>query len=159
MKEAIIKQLTAEIEKLRYELNVELPEEIGRARELGDLSENAEYQAAKERQDYVRARLGQLSERMSQLSILDFSRIPRDKIGLGSTVTVIDLDTEKKHTYTLVISEEADASVGKVSSGSPIGRALLNKQVGDEVEVKVPGGSRELEILSFKTIYDQIKKA
>lgn len=157
MKEQILKQLNDEVEKLAYELKVELPKEIGRARELGDLKENAEYHAAKERQAFVRARLEQLSERLSQLSLLDFSRIPRDKIGLGSTVTVLDLDTDEEITFQLVIAEEADSKQGKISAGSPIGRGLVNKEVGEEVEVNVPSGTREFEILSFKTIYDVVE--
>ena len=156
MKEMILKQLNDEVEKLAYELKVELPREIGRARELGDLKENAEYHAAKERQAFVRARLEQLSERLAQLSLLDFSRIPKDKIGLGSTVTVLDLDTDQEITYELVIAEEADSKKGKISAGSPIGRGLVNKVEGDEVEVKVPSGVREFEILSYSTVYDKI---
>ena len=158
MKEAILKQLQDEINTLMHELNVELPEEIGRARELGDLSENAEYQAAKERQMFVRARLEQLKERMGQLSILDFSRIPKDKIGLGSTVQLLDLNTDEELTYKLVMAEESDAAAGKISVGSPIGRALLNKVGGDEAEVRVPSGMREFEILSFTTIYETLEE-
>lgn len=155
MKEEILKALKKEMTVLKHELNVELPEEIGRARELGDLKENAEYHAAKERQSYVRARLEQLSERMAQLSLLDFSRVPKDKIGLGSSVTVLDLDTEEEITYELVIAEDANAAQKKISVSSPIGRSLVNRTVGDEVEVKVPAGTREFEILSFKTLYDK----
>jgi transcription elongation factor GreA len=156
MKEAILKQLTDELERLKHELHVELPEEIGRARELGDLSENAEYHSAKERQLYVRARLEQLQERISQLSIMDFSRIPRDKIGLGSTVKLRDLDSDEQITYQLVIAEYADVKEGRISVSSPIGRSLINKVSGDEVEVSVPSGIREFEILGFTTLYDTI---
>lgn len=156
MKELILKQLNGEVERLNYELKVELPKEIGRARELGDLKENAEYHAAKERQVFVRARLEQLTERLSQLSLLDFSRIPKDKIGLGSTVVMMDLHTDEEITYQLVIAEEADSKNGKISAASPIGRGLVNKEEGDEVEIRVPSGVREFEILSFKTIYDNI---
>ena len=157
MKDAILKGLRKEIEKLQHELKVELPAEIGRARELGDLSENAEYQAAKERQDYVRARLGQLEERYRQLGMLDFNKIPRDRIGLGSIVKVVDLDTDEEKTYQLVIAEEADVASGKISAGSPIGSALINKRDGDEVAVNVPSGLREFGILEFKTIYDRFE--
>ena len=157
MKEVILKGLRREIEELQHELKVELPREIARARELGDLNENAEYQAAKERQDYVRARLGQLQERYRQLGLIDFSKIPRDRIGLGSSVTVLDLDSEKEISYRLVIAEEADAAAGKISVGSPIGRALLGKRGGDEVTVQVPSRTREFEILSFETIYEILK--
>jgi transcription elongation factor GreA len=156
MKDKILKQLKNEMESLKHELNVELPKEIGTAREHGDLKENAEYHAAKERQAYVRNRLEQLSERMAQLSIIDFSRIPKDKIGLGSTVKVLDLDTEEEITYELVIAEDANAAKKKISVSSPIGRALVNRREGDEVEVKVPAGTRELEILSYETIYEKL---
>lgn len=155
MKEEILNKMKKEIATLKHELNVELPKEIGTAREHGDLKENAEYHAAKERQAYVRSRLEQLSERMAQLSLIDFSRIPRDRIGLGSSVTVMDLDTEEEITYELVIAEDADAAKKKISVGSPIGRALVNRVEGDEVEVRVPAGTRELEIISYKTIYDK----
>lgn len=157
MKEAILKQLRDEINKLSHELNVELPEEIGKARALGDLSENAEYQAAKERQLYVRARLEQLQERLGQLSMLDFNKIPHDKIGLGSTVKLVDLNTDGELTYQLVLAEDANVSDGKISVSSPIGRALLGKVDGDEVQVQVPNGLREFEILSYKTIYDSVQ--
>ncbi len=157
MREVILKGLREDIDRLQHELKVELPQEIARARELGDLSENAEYQAAKERQDYVRARLGQLQERYRQLGLIDFSKIPQDRIGLGSTVTALDLESEEEITYRLVIAEEADAAAGKISVGSPIGRALLGKRDGDEVTVEVPSGTREFEILSFETIHESLK--
>lgn len=157
MREVILKGLREDIDRLQHELKVELPQEIARARELGDLSENAEYQAAKERQDYVRARLGQLQERYRQLGLIDFSKIPQDRIGLGSTVTALDLESEEEITYRLVIAEEADAAAGKISVGSPIGRALLGKRDGDEVTVEVPSGTREFEILSFQTIHESLK--
>lgn len=159
MKELILKNLRSEIERLQRELKVELPREIARARELGDLSENAEYQAAKERQTYVRARLGQLEERYRQLGLLDFSKIPKDKIGLGSRVALLDLDTDEEIEYTLVIAEEADVAQGKISAGSPIGRALVGKTTGDEVTVRVPSGTREFEVISFNTIFDNLGKS
>ena len=159
MREVILKGLREEIDRLQHELKVELPQEIARARDLGDLSENAEYQAAKERQDFVRARLGQLQERYRQLGLIDFSKIPGDRIGLGSTVTALDLDSDREITYRLVIAEEADAAAGRISVGSPIGRALLGKRDGDEVKVAVPSGTREFEILSFKTIHEGLKPA
>lgn len=154
MKDQILKKLRKEIERLKHELNFELPQEIKTARELGDLSENAEYQAAKERQSYVQARLSQLEGRYRQLGLLDFSKIPKDRIGLGSQVTVFDLESEKEITYLLVIAEEADAQEGKISVSSPIGRSLLGKSSGEEVSVKVPSGIREFEILDFKTAYE-----
>jgi transcription elongation factor GreA len=157
MKDQILKNLRGEIEKIQYELNVELPKEIRFARELGDITENAEYHAAKERQSYLQARLAQLQDRYRQLGMLDFSKIPKDRIGLGSRVTVTDLDTGEEKTYELVIAEEADAAVGKISVSSPIGRALLGKKAGDEVTVQAPSGVRELEILSFNTAFDRFE--
>jgi transcription elongation factor GreA len=156
MKDAILKDLRLEIERLQHELKVELPREIKKARELGDLSENAEYNAAKERQVYVRARLGQLEERYKQLGMLDFNKIPRDRVGLGSEVELQNLNNDEVIIYRIVIAEQADAAAGNISSGSPIGRALLGKIDGDEVTVVVPSGVREFEILSFKTIYDRL---
>jgi transcription elongation factor GreA len=157
MKEKILKRLNDEVSRLKYEMNVELPKEIGIAREHGDLKENAEYHAARERQSFVKARISQLSERVGQLSILDFSRIPRDKIGLGSTVQLLDLKSNEEVVYKLVIAEEADVSEGRISAASPIGRGLINKKVGDEAEIRVPSGSREFEVLSFKTMYDEFE--
>lgn len=158
MKDLILKDLREKIERLQHELKVELPKEIGIARELGDLSENAEYQSAKERQTYVRARLGQLEERYKQLSIMDFGKIPKDRISMGSEVKVLDLNTDEELTLLLVIAEETDVAGNKISTGSPIGRALIGKQEGDGVTVNVPSGTREFEILSFKTIHDLYAK-
>ncbi len=149
------KKLQDEITTLEYELHVELPREILKARAHGDLSENAEYHAAKERQGFVNARLGQLRKRLADISMIDFTKIPRDKVGLGSTVVVLDTKRDAEVTYNLVTSEEADAANGKVSTTSPIGRALLNKAVGDEVKVQSPGGIKELEILKLTTIHDE----
>jgi transcription elongation factor GreA len=152
----IKKKLQDEITALEYELHVELPKEILKARAHGDLSENAEYHAAKERQGFVNARLNQLKQRLAQMSMVDFSKIPRDRVGLGSTVVVLDSQREEEVTYNLVTSEEADAKNGKVSTTSPIGRALLGKEVGDVARVQSPGGSKELEILKLTTIHDEI---
>src|SRR6267143_2140864 len=140
------KKLQDEITALEYELHVELPKEILKARAHGDLSENAEYHAAKERQGMVNARLNQLRQRLAGLSMIDFTKIPHDRVGLGSIVVVLDTKSDEEITYNLVTSEEADAGSGKVSTSSPIGRALLNKTVGDEVKVQSPGGVKELEI-------------
>src|SRR5438445_7280189 len=128
------KKLEEEIAALEYELRNDLPKEILKARAHGDLKENAEYHAAKERQGYVNARLGQLKSRLGQLAMIDFTKIPRDKAGLGSAVVVLDVKTDQEITYHLVTSEEADAPNGRVSTTSPIGRALLGKTVGDEVK-------------------------
>ena len=153
----IKKKLQDEITTLEYELHVELPKEILKARAHGDLSENAEYHAAKERQGFVNARLNQLKKRLAEMSMVDFSKIPRDRVGLGSTVVVLDSQREEEVTYNLVTSEEADAKNGKISTTSPIGRALLGKEVGDVAKVQSPGGSKELEILKLTTIHDEIE--
>ncbi|MGA2149364.1 MAG: transcription elongation factor GreA [Bryobacteraceae bacterium] len=150
----IKKKLQDEITTLEYELHVELPKEILKARAHGDLSENAEYHAAKDRQGFVNARLNQLKKRLSEIAMVDFSKIPHDRVGLGSKVTVLDTKREEEIAYNLVTSEEADAANGKISTTSPIGRALLGKEVGDVVRVQSPGGSKELEILTLATIHD-----
>lgn len=150
----IKKKLQDEIAALEYELRNELPKEILKARAHGDLSENAEFHAAKERQGFVNARLGQLKQRLAEMSMIDFSKIPHDRTGLGSTVVVLDIKRDEEVTYKLVTSEEADAPNGKVSTTSPIGRALLNKQVGDVAKVVSPGGVKDLEILKLTTIHD-----
>lgn len=153
--EALKKKLELEIEALERELHVDLPREIAKARAHGDLSENAEYHAAKERQGIVNARLGQLRARLREVSMIDMSRIPRDRIGLGSTVLVLDSVKEEEITYRLVTVEEADVSKGQISTASPIGKSLLGKRAGDTVRFEIPGGSRELEILELKTIHEQ----
>src|SRR5437764_3742317 len=148
------KKLQDEITTLEYEMHVELPKEILKARLHGDLSENAEYHAAKDRQGFVNARLNQLKKRLAEMSMVDFSKIPRGKVGLGSTVVVLDAKRDEEITYNLVTSEEADAANGKISTTSPIGRALLGKEGGDEVKVTSPGGVKALEILKLTTIHD-----
>jgi transcription elongation factor GreA len=153
--EDLKKKLQDEIAALEYELRNELPKEILKACAHGDLSENAEYHAAKERQAYVNARLGHLQSRLRDFSMIDFSKIPRDRVGLGSKVTVLDVDKDEESKYTLVTSEEADATLGKISTSSPIGRGLLGKKVGDTVKIQIPGGMREMEILSLTTIHDE----
>jgi len=150
----IKKKLQEEITALEYELRNELPREILKARAHGDLKENAEYHAAKERQGYVNARLGQLQKRLSDFSMIDMSKIPRDRTGLGSRVVVLDVAKNEEITYYLVTSEEADAPNGKISTSSPIGKSLLGKEVGDTVKMQAPGGTKELEILSLQTIHD-----
>jgi len=151
----IRKKLQDEIAALEYELRNELPKEILKARAHGDLSENAEYHAAKERQGFVNARLNQLKKRAAEMAMVDFSKIPHDRVGLGSTVVVLDTKKDEEITYRLVTSEEADAANGKISTSSPIGRALLGKEVGDAVKIQIPGGSKELEILKLTTIHDE----
>ncbi|HFB97646.1 MAG TPA: transcription elongation factor GreA [Bryobacterales bacterium] len=151
----LLKKLKDEIAALEYELRTELPREIRKARAHGDLSENAEYHAAKERQRLVEARLAQLNKRLQTLSMVDLSRIPTDRVGLGSRVVVLDVDKDEEVTYELVTSEESDVANGKISTTSPIGRALLGKEVGDVVKVRSPGGVRELEIVELTTIHQR----
>jgi transcription elongation factor GreA len=152
--EEIKKKLQEEIATLEHELRTELPKEILKARAHGDLSENAEYHAAKERQRYVDARLGQLKKRMSELAMIDMSKISHDRVGFGSEVVVLDLNKDEEITYRLVTSEETNVAKGLISTGSPIGRGLLGKQVGDVVNIQIPGGTREMEVIRLKTIYD-----
>jgi len=152
--EALKKKLQEEIATLEHELRSELPAEIRKARAHGDLSENAEYHAAKERQGYVNARLNQLKERMAQFSMIDLTKIPRDRVGLGSKVVVLDLGRNEELTFRLVASEETDVATGRISAGSPIGRGLLGKEVGDVVKFQIPGGTREMEIVKLTTIHD-----
>ncbi|HON00273.1 MAG TPA: transcription elongation factor GreA [Acidobacteriota bacterium] len=149
------KKLEERIRKLEHELQDELPKALKQARELGDLRENAEYQAAKERQSIVQAELGHLRERLARLSLVNLERIPSDRASYGSTVVLYDLDRDEEVTYRLVMSEESDAANGKISTSSPIGRSLIGKQEGDEVEIHTPGGVRRYEILRLITLHDQ----
>ena len=152
--EDLINKIKAEMDVLKYELQVELPREIQKARAHGDLSENAEYHAAKERQSYVDARLSQLQKRLRELSMVDISRIPKDRVGLGSRVVVFDVNKDEEVTYKLVTSEDADVAKGLISTTSPICKGLLGKQVGDSVKITIPGGTKELEILKLATIHE-----
>lgn len=154
----IKKKLQEEIVKLEQEFRVDLPREILKAREHGDLKENAEYHAAKERQGMVNARLQSLKQRLSEISMIDFSKIATDRVGLGSEVVVLDIKKDEEVTYLLVMTEETDASRGMISTGSPIGRSLVGKEAGDVVKVQLPGGVRELEILRLKTIHELAEK-
>src|SRR5450631_4279981 len=152
--EELIKKLKDEIAALELEFRVELPREILKARAHGDLKENAEYHAAKERQSFVSAKLGSLQKRLADFSMIDLTRIPHDRVGLGSRVVVLDVKKNEEITYYLVTSEETDALQGKVSTSSPIGKSLLGKEVGDTVKMQAPGGTKELEILELQTIHD-----
>ena len=156
MTDAIKRKLQEEINTLEHELIHELPKEIKKAAALGDLSENAEYHMAKQRQEFVKARVRQLGKRLAELSMINMNNIPRDKVGLGSTVKIYDNTKGEEVEYKLVTSEESDVAAGKISTTSPIGRALLNKKVGDEAVVVTPNGKRELEILSLSTIHDDL---
>lgn len=150
------KRLQDEIQQLEYELKVHLPKEILKAREHGDLRENAEYKAAKERQSFLQARTAQLHRRLAALNMVNLDRIPRDKVGLGSIVTVLPEGGEET-VFELVMPEEADPTVGRISPSSPIGKCLLGHEEGDSVEVRVPSGVRTYEIRKLVTMHDQVK--
>ena len=154
MKEAK-KKLEEQIKLLSYELSEELPAALKKAIAMGDLRENAEYQTAKERQSYVQAQLANLRKRLADLSMIDLRKIPKDRISYGSIVLLFNLDTEKEKTYRLVTSEEADFKKGLISTTSPIGRSLIGKRQGDEVEIVTPGGRETYEIVQVTTIHDQ----
>ena len=151
----IKKKLQAELDELEHELHFKLPKVIQHAREFGDLSENAEYKAAKERQSMVQARLSLLHQRMSEVDSIDLTKIPHDSIAYGSTVVLFDLDKEEKITYELVTSEESEPEKGKISTVSPIGQGLMGKEEGDEIKVKTPAGWRSFEITKVTTIHEQ----
>jgi transcription elongation factor GreA len=155
MPEHIKKQLLAEIKVLEHELAHELPAEIKKAVAMGDLSENAEYHMAKQRQEFVNARLGQLKRRMAELSLVNLANIPRDKAGFGSTVVVYDSTKDEEIVYRLVTSEESDVAKGLISTTSPIGRGIVGRRVGDVATIVTPNGKRELEILKLTTIHDE----
>ena len=157
--EDLKRKLQEEITALENELRIELPRAILTARAHGDLSENAEYHAAKERQGFVNARLNQLKGRLREISMIDMSTIPRDRVGLGSTVVVLDVEKDEQIRYKLVTSEDVDVGKGLISTSSPIGRGLLGKRVGDSVKIQIPGGSREMEIVELFTIHHQEGKA
>jgi transcription elongation factor GreA len=154
MTEQIKKKLRDELNLLEHELAHDIPRELKKAVALGDLSENAEYHTAKQRQEYLKARLRQLGKRLADLSLINMNNIPKDKVGLGSTVRVYDNDKNEEREYQLVMSEESDVAAGKISTTSPIGRALLNKKVGDTATIVTPGGSREMEILKLSTMHE-----
>jgi transcription elongation factor GreA len=156
MTEHIKKQLLQEIAVLEHELSHELPAEIKKAVALGDLSENAEYHMAKQRQVFVNARLGQLKKRMAELSLVNLTNIPRDKAGFGSTVVVYDSTKGEEIVYRLVTSEESDVTKGLISTTSPIGRGLVGTRVGDVATIVTPNGKRDLEILKLTTIHDEV---
>jgi len=151
------KRLQDEIHQLEYELKVHLPKEILRAREHGDLRENAEYKAAKERQSFLQARAAQLHRRLAAVNMVNLDRIPRDKVGLGSTVTVRQEDTGEETAFEIVVPEDSDPTIGRISPSSPIGKCLLGHEEGDSVEVRVPSGTKVYEIRKLVTIHDQMK--
>ncbi len=159
MEQDFLKKLKEEVKSLEEELHVKLPKELKVAREHGDLSENAEYDAAKERQGYVNARLGQLRKRLAELSMIDLSKIPRDRVSLGSEVHVYDIKKKEEIVYRLVMSEETDVQRGFISTTSPIGKGLLGKEEGDEVTVQTPAGAKSFEITKLITIHDQVNSS
>jgi len=154
MRDRILKKFEDEILALERELKIELPKEIQRARELGDLRENAEYKAAKERQSIVQARIAMLTKRASEIAMMNLERIPKGKAGFGSTVHLRS-ESGEIIVYQLVMPEEADVEKGLISASSPIGRAILNKEEGDEVKVTTPNGVREFELVKLVTIHEE----
>jgi transcription elongation factor GreA len=154
--EKLKKKLQVEIAQLEHEFHEELPKELMKARAHGDLSENAEYKYAKERQSFVSARLSQLHARMAEISMLNLNNLPRDRAAYGSTVRLLDVNKSQETEYKLVTAEEADVSKGMISTSSPIGRALLGKRVGDEVKVQTPAGTKEFEVTRLTTIYEEV---
>ena len=156
---AVRDKLEGELHALERELTIDLPREIKVAVAMGDLRENAEYHAALERQRYVRARIGQLRLRLSELGTMNMDRIPKDSVGLGSTVVILDLDLDLQVTYELVIPELSDLEKGLVSTASPIGRGLLGKKEGETVVIDVPSGKKRFELVELKTIHDKPAQA
>ena len=148
-------KIVAELKALEYEFTIELPRALRTAAAMGDLSENSEYKYARERQDFVRARIRQLQQQLAKLSSIDISRLPRDRASYGSTLTLRDIDRGTEMTYRLVTPEEADFEQGLISTASPIGKSLLNKEEGDEVKVQTPNGPRAFEIIKLTTIHDE----
>ena len=153
--EEVKAKLLEELAVLEDELHFKLPKEIQKAREFGDLRENAEYKAALERQSMVSARILQIQDRLSEVKSIDISKIPTDRIAYGSTVVLYDLDKDEKVRYQLVTSEESDPEGGKISTVSPIGQALMGKEEGDSVTVRTPTGVRNFEINSLRTIHEK----
>ncbi len=156
MIEALKQKLSVEAEKLRFELNVTLPSEIRRAVEMGDLRENSEYKAALERQQFVQARLGQLTQRLSKLSAIDESQIATDAVGLGSKVVVEDQDSKTREHYHMIFGDAEDFNEGQVTMSSPIGRALLGKKIGEMILLKLPTGKRSLRLIELVTIHEDV---
>ncbi|HEU4386794.1 MAG TPA: transcription elongation factor GreA [Blastocatellia bacterium] len=154
MPEEIKQKIEAELRQLEQELRTELPQELKRAVAMGDLSENAEYEAARHRQDYVRARIASLRKRLADLSMIDVTRLPHDRAAYGSTLVLYDLDNKEEISYQLVMAEDSDFSKGRISTVSPIGRGLMGKREGDEVEVSTPSGKRRFEVVKLTTIHD-----
>jgi len=151
----VIQRLKKELGDLQHELTHKIPKDLQEAASHGDLSENAEYEAAKHRQEFVRARIGQIQGRIRELSLYNIQSIPHGVVAYGSRVTVEDLDEGESQVFEIVFPEEVNAAAGQISLGSPIGRALLNKTVGDEVEVQTPRGKRSYQITELVTMHDK----
>jgi transcription elongation factor GreA len=158
MIEQIKQKLTREVEQLNHELNVTLPEALKKALQQGDLRENGDYHAALERQQFVHARLSHLRSRLAKLSQIDLSKVPRDRVGLGSRVEVQDAETKERETYELVIPDAMDMDAGHISVASPLGRALLDRKAGESVPVRLPAGTRKLKILKVVTLHQQVNE-
>jgi len=157
--EDIKQRLRTELEALDTELRVHLPKEIKRALEYGDLRENAEYRAALDRQQLVQARIGQLRQRISEISAIDVSQVPHDRAAYGSTLVLYDAERDEEITYRLVTSEESDPPAGLISTTSPVGKSLMGKEEGDEVVVRTPAGARTFEIRRLTTLHDEAMAA
>ena len=158
MKQSILKKLNKQLAESQKELQVDIPEALKVAREHGDLSENAEYKDAKERQMFLEARISLLQKRISDVTLLSIERIPKDRSGLGSTLFLNDLGTGEKKKYRLVFPEDVDPEVGKISTASPIGKALMGKQEGDEVIIPLPDQRKEYEVTKIITVHDDLRE-
>jgi transcription elongation factor GreA len=156
--EAVKQKLQQELDSLDEELRVHLPREIQKAREYGDLRENSEYKAALERQSYVKARIQQLRQRLSEISSIDLSKVPHDRAAYGSTLVLYDAERDEEVTYRLVTPEESDPAAGLISTTSPVGRSLMGREEGDEVRVTTPAGTRNFEIKKLTTLHDEAKE-
>ena len=155
MTEGIKQKLQKELDELDTELRVHLPREIKRAKEFGDLRENAEYHAALALQQFVQARIRDLRQRLSEISSIDLAKIPRDRVAYGSTVVLLDAERDEEITYRLVTPEESDPNAGLISTTSPVGRSLMGREEGDEVRVVTPAGARTFEIRRLTTLHDE----
>jgi transcription elongation factor GreA len=153
--QAIKQKLQTELDELETELRIHLPKEIKRALEFGDLRENAEYRAALDRQDVIKARISQLRQRISEIASIDLSRVPADRAAYGSTLVLYDPERDEEVSYKLVTPEESDPQAGMISTTSPVGKSLMGKEEGDEVVVKTPAGARRFEIKRLTTIHDE----
>jgi len=154
--EAKKNKIREELDKIKYEFKIEVPKKIAEAREYGDLKENAEYHAARERQGFLKAKIAQLTEQMAKLSEIDLSNIPHDSIAYGSIVTVLDLEMDDEIIFNFVSQDEVDPSQGKISLSSPIGNALQGCKAGQQVDVKIPAGIRKYKIIKLVTVHGDI---